>query len=227
MNVQTILFAHGKRIDINSSQNWWQFPGRISWCKYIIGKISKQTGQNLKAWKIVNFFISFKAIANCLYHLSNSYEIKPLLLEFVWITHYLKAWIATNGSTSRRSHWVRLYSHNSSPPRRINEIRPIVVKTWQSSAVGNVLEITLHPGEAAILMLQKIEPCVTETASPSPDVNHLLTEKHWLQLMVTTAGEGTVESVLAATWVTGTSPVTLKVKYIPVEEKYHARTLAV
>ena len=32
-----------------------------------------------------------------------------------------------------------------------------------------------------------------------PDVNHLLTEKHWLQLIVTTAGEGTVESVLAAT----------------------------
>ena len=49
-----------------------------------------------------------------------------------------------------------------------------------------------------------------------PDVNHLLTEKHWLQLIVTTAGEGTVESVLAATWVTGTSDVTLKVKYIPV-----------
>ena len=48
-------------------------------------------------------------------------------------------------------------------------------------------------------MLQDIASCATDRASPLPDVIHLLTEKHWLQLMVTTAGKGTVESVLAAT----------------------------
>lgn len=48
-----------------------------------------------------------------------------------------------------------------------------------------------------------------------PDAIHLLTEKHWLQLIATTAGEGTVESVFAATCVTGTSGVTLKVRNIP------------
>lgn len=48
-----------------------------------------------------------------------------------------------------------------------------------------------------------------------PDAIHLLTEKHWLQLIATTAGEETVESVFAATCVTGTSGVTLKVRNIP------------
>lgn len=62
-----------------------------------------------------------------------------------------------------------------------------------------ICRMPFYMGRVAILMLQDIASCATDRASPLPDVIHLLTEKHWLQLMVTTAGKGTVESVLAAT----------------------------
>lgn len=44
--------------------------------------------------------------------------------------------IGMNGSTSRWSHWAKLSSYSASPPRSLNELRPIVAKTWQSSGAG-------------------------------------------------------------------------------------------
>ena len=71
--------------------------------------------------------------------------------------------------------------------------------SWQPDKVLGVwVLLSLHPTR-----VEQQYSCYTLTSRVShrllPDVIHLLTEKHWLQLMVTTEGEGTVESVLAAT----------------------------